>query len=438
MSPIKTESNIDLSAEPTLEFLRAKRITSSVLALRRAQNEQNPRIKCELYEHVYDQETTHLSEVLDGVVRAEVNFTSLNNKLLALDESGPIDWEEFHQNNWQYSNLLAQQEPELRPYLKIAEAEAEEGFIQAEMVESGEPKTMVVLSLCGDDILSPAALKKIGRDPIKRRAMLRVSMFDGQKLKIYSRSIDGMGVDSARKFLNDKFGIELPASASSVDILKTRIILDGAHSQLADDLTPPQLGHDTYKFVLAQPDLLKTYIGSLENLSASNLSEAEIVYLANELRYDIMASFRKRLEGKKVYATASSIASAGNSAREEGEEFNGCDTVVSSLVNRLGYGPKAEIQRDCITCPGCSKVVNADKDYFAAGFLRCPECKLTVKYRKDARLPDKNKDSHNQNQEGFFEWWIKKKQQDKLKRQQQLIEQKSKEQIQKDQLALAV
>ena len=201
--------------------------------MRRVQTEVDIDIQQCTYEHIYNQETTHLSEILDGVIKTEVDFKSIEGKLFAIDETGPTDWEVFHENNWNYAKLLVQNDQDLKPYLEIAELEADEGYLQAKIVEIGEPKTMAVLSLCGEDILSPKVLTKLGRNPIKQRAMFRVSTFDGQNLKIYSRSIDNMDLKTGQEFLRINFGIELSAGAKSTDILKTRVIFRRCAPQLS-------------------------------------------------------------------------------------------------------------------------------------------------------------------------------------------------------------
>lgn len=418
MPVLETEPKPLPSVEPTLEQLRAKKAASSVMALRRAEFEPDPLIKKAIFEHVYNQETTHLCEILEGKVETEVEFETIDGKLYAVDETGLTDWEKFHENNWQYANLLVEQNPKLEPYLRISEADTEEGIAQIEMVKAGEPKTMVKLSLCGDDILDEQALLKLGRDPLKKRAMLRVSIFDGAKLKLYTRSIDNMSLEGGKEFYKHNFNIEIPNDYDSADLLSMSVAYDEVLHNLADELVPSQAGINTYQFVNQQQDLLKVYFESLNGLAQGNLSEYQIAFSANELRYDIMSSFKKRLRGDDVYASADAIISAGNEDRARGETHNGCDDSVTSLQSKTGLGLKSNEQKtDCVTCPNCSKVVNLDKEYFRAGFLRCPSCKATKAYKKGAKLPQKKHKRYNEAQEGFFEWWTKQKQLDKLKRQ---------------------
>ncbi len=438
MSVLEFEPVVKSSIEPNLESLRAKRVASSVMAFRRAEQEPDPYIRKAIYEHVYDQETTHICEILNGKVETEIPFEVRKGRLTAICEDGPVDWQEFSKNNFLYADLLAKSDSSLKPYLRIAEVEVEEALEQLEIVKAGEPKTTVRLSLCGDDIFSSNALKKIGRLPEKQRAMLRVSVFDGQNLRLYTRSIDGMSLESGKKFLKENFGIELPDRADSVDVLKARPTLDGAHHELADNLTPSQTGIDTYKFVINRPDLLKVYLKSLEDLARSDYDFETIVLHANELRNDIMASFSEAFEGKAILATAESIAGAGERARQEGKEFFGCDMVVTSMHEKTGLGIRqGEVDVDCVKCPKCSHL-GMDKGSFRQGFWHCRGCGVKKAFNKNGqKVLNQKQKKDNLNQEGLYEWWTLVKQQDKMKRQQKMMQEKSRQQIEKEKLAHA-
>lgn len=398
--------------ESQLETLKTKRSLSSVMALRRACRGGDARLSRELLEYVYNQETTHICEVLDGVVRTEVHFAVSDGELYTLDENGPLQWRAFHQNNLDYAEALAAQNTALKPYLQIARAEFEEGELQRRIVAAGRPATMAVLSPCGDDLLPPEALELLGRDPARQRAMLRVSVFDGRNLTIYARSIDHLSLKAAKRLVIENFGLELTEPASSADVLRSRLVIDGAWHDLADELTPPQHGPDTHRFVLAHADLLGAYFEALNGLAFTEAgSDAELAGWAEELKLDFMASFKERLEGRWVSADSSSVTQSGNRAREAGITFSGCDMVVGGSVKRLGYGaPGNELKSECLTCPGCRRVVSADEEYFKAGFLRCPECLLTVPYRQSASLPKVKQKRYNQNKESLYQWWTRRSQ----------------------------
>jgi hypothetical protein len=228
---------------------------------------------------------------------------------------------------------------------------------------------MVKLSLCGDDVMTAEHLGKIGRDANAQRAFLRVSVFDGQAMHIHSRSIDGVSLDDGRD-LADGWGlfdeplIELEPDASSVDLLGSHIYFEedqmdtNQMHQLADGLVAafderqyrragktckagrcPE-GVDTYRFVLENQDLLKAHMDSLVALAVrAELPVGHVSALTNDLRYDIMASYKQRLDGswQDLGSLAESVAVAGEHERANGTEFWGCDSVVSANSANTGY-----------------------------------------------------------------------------------------------------
>jgi hypothetical protein len=60
----------------------------------------------------------------------------------------------------------------------------------------------------------------------------------------------------------------------------------------------------------------------------------------NDLRYDIMSSFKQRLEGtwQDYSSLGESVVAAGNVEREAGTQYGGCDTVIGNQTAELaGY-----------------------------------------------------------------------------------------------------
>jgi hypothetical protein len=71
----------------------------------------------------------------------------------------------------------------------------------------------------------------------------------------------------------------------------------------------------------------------------AELPVGHVSALTNDLRYDIMASYKQRLEGnwQDFGSLAESVAAAGESERANGTEFWGCDSVVSARATSTGY-----------------------------------------------------------------------------------------------------
>lgn len=341
------------------------RDASTALLLREVRVTQDPILKSRLYEQACNQECTHISEVLSGIVRTRFEFEAYNGKLYLLQPNGVTDWQTMHQNGLDRARAHAEANPDFAFYPMIAEAELEESKMQEKMIQEDKPAVMVRLSLCGADIASSESLEVIGRDPQLQRAFLRTSVFDG-RLALNSRSLDGMTIERARKLYKNVFGIELAEDISSIDILKMPVVYgEGDMStsdmhKLADRIVEAydqivfeetgevhkagrnlQQSQDTFRFVLANPDLISAHIGSLDRID-SGLDTAWLAYQSNELRYDIMSSFKQRLEGVWVDwgNLAESVIYAGLTERAAGTKFYGCDSRTESndsLADSSGY-----------------------------------------------------------------------------------------------------
>lgn len=337
---------------------------NAVFLLREAHDTDDVYLRQRLFEQAADQEASLMSEVLEGAVATDFKFESHDGKLYLLQPRGVTDWQLMHQNGVLRAEAKAAEDPQFGPYVEMAAGELEESRLQETMVAAGEPAVMAKLSLCGDDVMSTARLKMLGRDPDLRRAYLRVSVFDGKDMHIHSRSIDGVSLSAGHGFATgwgtwEQPQMELEAGASSVDILKNQLYFDEAQMsieqmhQLADKLVgafdwlqaertglPHKAGRapegvDTYKFVLANDDLLTAHMGSLYRLAGRrDLPVGHLAAMTNDLRYDIMSSFKQRLEGSWVDlgSLGDSVAAAGDAERALGTQFGGCDTVVSANV----------------------------------------------------------------------------------------------------------
>ena len=333
---------------------------NTLLLLREMEMSDDPILEKLLYEQARDQECSHISEVLEGIVSTNFEFKHRDGRLYVLQPNGVTDWLAMHENGVKRARAKAEDNPAFNFYVQIAEAELEEARAQEAMVQAGRPAVIVKLSLAGNDLASDKQLKQLGRNPELNRAYLRVSVFDGQKLTLYSRSLDGMNLTDGRDGITKGWGIlenqtnNLPADASSIDILKTSRKFDAdemslpemralpdqlvaAYDKVLFDRTgavhkagqPPESAHQTYAFVLNNPDLIKAHMDSLSEIAVRNLISGS---LANDLRYDIMSSFKRRLDGSWVDTgnLAGSVSGAGSAERAIGTSYNGCDTSIGA------------------------------------------------------------------------------------------------------------
>jgi len=343
--------------------------SNSTLLLREMHRTPDEFLQRRLYEQAADQEASLISEVLEGSVVTDFSFTTAEGRLYLIQPNGVTDWQQMHELGVARAEAKAADDSRFRPYVEIARAELEESRLQEEMVKTGRPAAMAKLSLCGDDVMSAEELEKLGRDPKARRAFLRVSVFDGQQLHIHSRSIDGLDLADGRG-LADGWGTfqrpltNIQPAASSIDILNNQLYFEqdeldlSQMHQLADELvagfdalqrqrtgraykagrTPE--GVNTYEFVLANQDLLKAHMDSLVSLAKhAELPIGHVAAVTNSLRYDIMSSYKQRLEGRweDLGSLAESVAAAGETERANGTEFWGCDSIVSPNTANTGY-----------------------------------------------------------------------------------------------------
>jgi len=343
--------------------------SNTVMLLREMYGTSDPYLRSKIFEQAADQEASLMSEVLDGAVITDFKFTAQEGRLFLLQPNGITDWGLMHEYGTARAEAMARKDRGFKAYAAIAEAELAEAKQQAAMAEAGRPAAMIKLSLCGNDVISAERLKQIGRDPEAQRAFLRVSVFDGRDLHIHSRSIDGVSLQDGRGFADGWGAFEEPQAdlepdASSIDILNSGLFFEEDQlsveemHRLADKLVAafderkyqrtgelskagrcPE-GVDTYKFVMENKDLLTAHMDSLAALaSRAELPTGHVAALANDLRYDIMSSYKQRLEGRwqDLGSLADSVAAAGENERSNGTEFWGCDSVVTANTANSGY-----------------------------------------------------------------------------------------------------
>jgi hypothetical protein len=422
--------------------------SNSVMLLREMHGTEDENLQTRLFEQAADQEATLISEVLDGAVITDFRFTAQDGKLYLLQPNGVTDWQRMHEHGVSRAEAKAAEDAGFRAYTGIARAELEESRLQEEMVKAGRPAAMVKFSLCGDDVMSADQLKKIGRSPETQRAFLRVSVFDGRDMHIHSRSIDGVSLSDGRG-IADGWGVfeqplDLRPDASSVDILNSHLFFEQDRMdvpqmhQLADSLVrsfdtmksrrtgkayragrAPE-GVDTYKFVLGNKDLLAAHMDSLVSLAGrSELPIGHVAATINDLRYDIMSSYKQRLDGtwEDLGSLAESVAAAGAAEREVGTEFGGCDSVISArTATNAGYvnaEKSSEMKTKCVQCPSCKNIVDLPDKLLKKDIMHCVKCKASV-HTKGGKVDQKVIDEYYgikkegiQDGETFAEYWAR-------------------------------
>ncbi|MBX4190809.1 hypothetical protein KW794_01850 [Candidatus Saccharibacteria bacterium] len=386
---------------------------NAVMLLRDMHETEDLQLQQRLFEQAADQEASLISEVLEGIVITDFKFETQNGKLYLLQPNGVTDWRMMHGHGVKRAEAKAAEDHLYQPYVKMAEAELTESQTQEAMVRNGEPAAMVKLSLCGEDVMSTERVRKLGRDPDLRRAFLRVSVFDGKDMHIHSRSIDKVNLTDGRGIATgwgswEKPQMDLTHDASSVDILRDQLYFDQSQMSieqmhgLADKLVAAydklqatrngkifKAGRcpedtNTYKFVLDNQDLLNAHLSSLVELAAKQeLPIGHLAAITNDLRYDIMSSFKQRLDGKwkDMGSLGESVAAAGAAERASGTQYGGCDTVIGAqTAENAGYlnGQSNEIKANCVKCPSCESIVDLPKKLLDQNIMHCVQCKASA------------------------------------------------------------
>lgn len=426
--------------------LEQQRDASAVLLLSEMYQTDDLYRRQELFNQSADQEASLMAEVLEGSVKTDFSFETRDGRLYLLQPSGVTDWQEMHKQGLERAKARAAADKKLAPYVKIAEAELAEAADQEAMIKSGKSMAMFKLSLCGDDVMPDAQLRKIGRDPDQQRAYVRVTVFDGSALHVHSRSIDGVNLGDGRRGISGGWGTWSPQArldkdASSIDILnhaaefdEQQMSVEEMHS-LADRVVTafdnvryqrtgkiykagrcPE-GIDTYKFVLDNNDLFNAHMESMCSLAQRELGVEIFAEHANELRYDIMASYKQRAEGTWIehVSLADSVAYAGLLERQAGTSFAGCDTVFSGNKAKAAGYVNAEsdeqsllkLEGQAIRCinKSCRKMVVVPSKDLAQGILSCNRCGLVydVCNKQSSFDPSKVNRTKEQASPGLFE-----------------------------------
>jgi hypothetical protein len=179
-------------------------------------------------------------------------------------------------------------------------------------------------------------------------------------------------------------------------------------------------GVDTYKFVLGNKDLLAAHMDSLVSLAGrSELPIGHVAATINDLRYDIMSSYKQRLDGtwENLDSLAESVAAAGAAEREIGTEFGGCDSVISArTATNAGYvnaEKSSEMKTKCVQCPSCKNVVDLPDKLLKKDIMHCVKCKASV-HTKGGKVDQKVIDEYYgikkegiQDGETFAEYWAR-------------------------------
>lgn len=254
--------------------------------------------------------------------------------------------------------------------------------------------------------VSQAKLIRAAQKPYYKRAMIRLSHWDGQRFHMLTRSIDNANVDLLKEVASRQLNYEFAAN-NSTDMLGERIhrsIKDESWSGLidalvgeADSILAERMGgkwrqgvqesryREALEYVKSQDRIVEPLIKIGEDLAVKHSSFESYNEAFNDKLYDALALLEKRLElGKENetvenYQTAST--GAGAIARAEGRSYDACGLVIGSgqanpetVGKQTGYESLLRLEGRLVSCPNCDREVVVDKKYLQKGELYCNDC----------------------------------------------------------------
>ena len=323
------------------------------------------------YRRIYTDTATWLAEALDGSMLTCFEYASDGRNIYAEDGSSMAD---VFLDSLNDAKRFVTEKPELAFELRRRRLELEEYSLMLQMVRGEQPNTMVVVSDFPPELMD-AAEDVGGYNVARKQTMLRVIIWNGQKLKMFSQTLDRSdrpGLES----IYHHFG-ETPAPGELLGQRIHRQLDSDTQNYLTSQLTgvyDRSLGEreggewhagrsdyprDTYEFVCSQHQTLDYFAlkylnrrptdHDLYNLAAfmskqfERGTSPEISVNTVDVVFDGMA--RHNVEWQ--------LSQAGREAYAMGRTFSGCGTSVGNnnpgddlspegQLQASGYGNKAD------------------------------------------------------------------------------------------------
>jgi hypothetical protein len=370
----------------------------------------------------YEEITSGIAEALPGVVKTEYAFDLKDGKLVAKDGQ---NIEELIKKGYENDQLITQRDPEFyEPFLPYRSVYEKEEFYEQEAMANEEVdyNTLVTFSPYTEEFdVEPLTKKdkedpnhprnkviRAGQKPQFKRAMLRISHWDGDQLHIFTRSIDKSSIDLLKETAKKSLDYEFQAEDSTA-MLGERVRLnnsDGSWRDLpnsivaaADVILTERFGtkhiqgrtekeaKDLQKFVESETQIINSLLKIDSELAKQHDTFESYKRAFDDEMYNHIALLKKRLEfgiTDKVADIKAASGGAGAVARAEGQTFDMCGNVIgpnsaaAQAASQTGFESLARLTNKEVQCPFCrEKVVVAKKD-LDNGKLYCKECDTGV------------------------------------------------------------
>lgn len=359
-----------------------------------------------------DDTATWLAETLHGTMRTPFEYRFDGRELYARDggELAPIFADAITA-----AEEIAQNEPNLAFELRRRQIEQSEYEAMLGMARGELPNTMVVVSDFPQELMD--ATEDVGGYNVRRKqTMLRViTRHEDGRLLMRSQSLDR----------SDRRALEAIYTALGFRVQPGELLGQRMHLELPDDdrefLTDYLMGVydrelaaqyggswyagiqganpiNTYEFVLAQEDLLGTYLQLSRGEADTHLLYK--VAAAMQERYDLALKGRLPLVAvefnpRTMHMTYDEMHGAGQRADAAGRTFSGCGGSLGpngmmsaeNEMSELGYGNKTDSETEykfdkimhCVVCQAPPKKDDPKKQCGPCGICKGCDAKLKRK-----------------------------------------------------------
>jgi hypothetical protein len=243
--------------------------------------------------------------------------------------------------------------------------------------------------------------------PYWKRAMLRVTHWDGENLHIFTRSIDNASVsflkEVAKEHFDYKFGADDSTSMLGERIkmsLKDESWKDLAEQtiQTADRLLNKRFGglwrqgnrineiKDSQSFVESQTTIINSLLEIDSNLAGEHKDFESYKKAFDQQMYNHIALLETRITAgvnEEIVDIGLASLAAGNVARAEGRSYDMCGYVISpgseaNAAVQTGFESLMRLAGKDVECPFCEKKVVVPTEDLSKGKLYCQNCDLGV------------------------------------------------------------
>ncbi|HZP55851.1 MAG TPA: hypothetical protein VFB03_03745 [Candidatus Saccharimonadales bacterium] len=352
----------------------------------------------------YDELTSGLVEALQGVVSTHYTFELKNGRLVA-EDGEPIS--DMLRRAYVNDLELAEKDEFYAQFLPQRSAHELAELHEQEAMAKGQTdfNTIITFSPYSEEfdtsIENHQKLKKAKQKPHWKRAMIRISHWDGQKLHVSTRSLDNSDLGLLHETASSYFGYQFRAQDSTETLgerlhlkadTKLVALMPDAICRVADSIMSERRGgewrqgrskeeaKDLKIFVESHAGIIKKLLKVGRELARKHMDFESYEKAYDEQIYNYAALLELRLERRasgKILDMPAASKAAGNLARAEGKTFDMCGKALepeADATKKTGFESLLRLEGQPVSCPNCDKKVVVDKEYLEKGELQCSEC----------------------------------------------------------------